>query len=54
MLFHLSDDAELFEKLDEFSALLPLENSLGRLKCLVKAPNRALGKLFRRLHEINQ
>lgn len=52
LLCHLSTDVEIHGPLDTFSAF-PFENYLGKLKKLVKKPNKPLQQICRRIAEIN-
>lgn len=52
MLCHISDDVSRYGILDNFSAF-PFENCLGKLKKLVKSPNKPLQQLCRRVIERN-
>lgn len=51
MLYHLSEDVDLYGALDNFSAF-PFESYLVQLKRLITSPNRPLQQVFRRLSEI--
>lgn len=53
VLCHLSDDAEHFGPLDNFSAFV-FESYLGQLKKLIRASNKPLQQIYRRLNEINK
>lgn len=52
-LCHLSDEVEKHGPLDLFSAF-PFENYLGKIKKLVKSPNKPLQQIIRRIKEINE
>lgn len=51
-LCHLSNDVKRFGALDSYSAF-PFENYLGKLKSLIKSPQRPLEQIIRRLFEID-
>jgi hypothetical protein len=51
-LSHLAQQVKQFGALDNISCF-PFENFLGRIKKLVRGPNRPLAQVIRRLTEIN-
>lgn len=53
ILCHLSDEVEKHGLLDLFSAF-PFENYLGKIKKVVKSPNKPLQQIIRRIKEINE
>lgn len=50
MLSHICDDVKKYGSLDNISSF-PFENYLGKLKKLVKSPNRPLAQIVNRLQE---
>jgi hypothetical protein len=51
-LIHLSDECDVHGPLDRFSAF-PFENFLGKLKKMIRSPNRPFAQIVRRISELD-